>query len=231
MATKPTILPEWNTDNVNRTPPSVAKKALGWILGERPAGGYFNWLAYYTYEWLLYLKEGALEGDHSIDGDLDITGDLSADGSATVGGDLHVTGDTTHGDKVLNLDFVNGLKTGTWQIDAITFALEVVGGAGTITVTLPLHEGDRAKSCVVARYGNGVNDIQVTAYTIDAAGDQTILDTETTAAPASSWADTTLDLGNTEIAAGVALRLRFSAGGADIAAGSVRLAYDRPPAP
>lgn len=228
---KPTTLPAFNTGAANRTEPHANKKILGWIRGEKPASSYMNWLFYWIYAWVAYLNAGALEGNHSIDGDLDITGDLSVDGGATVGGDLHVTGDLTHGERTLNLDFVNGFKTGTWQLDAITFELETVGGSGTITITIPVLEGDRLKSCTVARYGNAADNIAVECYTMDALGDRTMIDADTAVAPAASWADTVLDLADTAVGAGEAVRLIIGAGGADMRAGTIRLVYDRPAAP
>ena len=76
MSTKPSTLPEWNTGGANRTTPSPTRKVLGWLLGERPAGSYFNFLFYWIFKWIEYLKDGAFSGNHSIAGDLAVTGNL-----------------------------------------------------------------------------------------------------------------------------------------------------------
>ncbi len=57
----PATLPLWNTDNLNRTEPSGAKKALGWIVGEPVDSSYFNWWMFTAYEWLLWLS--GIEGE------------------------------------------------------------------------------------------------------------------------------------------------------------------------
>lgn len=57
MATKPTDLPEWASgmlaDIVN---PTGAKKALGWVTGEKPPAQYFNWLLNNIYMWAIWLQ-------------------------------------------------------------------------------------------------------------------------------------------------------------------------------
>lgn len=57
MASKPTDLPEFNSGGANNVEPNGSKKILGWIVGERPPSGTFNWLAKLTYEWLAYLDD------------------------------------------------------------------------------------------------------------------------------------------------------------------------------
>lgn len=67
MATKPTIIPEWATDDVNiinaqgepipnvLTPPDAAIQS-GWV-DRFPRKQWFNWLGRYVGDWVKYLKE------------------------------------------------------------------------------------------------------------------------------------------------------------------------------
>jgi hypothetical protein len=47
-----------------------------------PPAEYENWRANLVYQWLEYLDEGDLEGDHSVDGDLTATGNVTIGGAA-----------------------------------------------------------------------------------------------------------------------------------------------------
>lgn len=101
MATKPSVLPQWNTDGTNRTTPSGGQKASGWTLNQAAVSSYFNWLFFYIYSWLLYLSDGALSGPHTIAGTLGVTGNTTVTGTfgvtgnSTIAGTFGVTGNTT----------------------------------------------------------------------------------------------------------------------------------------
>jgi hypothetical protein len=56
---RPSILPEWASGGT-KTEPSSAKKALGWVFGERPPFDFFNWWQDLVSDWIVYLDEGAL---------------------------------------------------------------------------------------------------------------------------------------------------------------------------
>lgn len=69
MATKPTDLPEWASDQDNIEEPPAAKKKTGWVAGEKPPHQWFNWffnLVYLWLEWLDYRGE-----NHAHDGGSD----------------------------------------------------------------------------------------------------------------------------------------------------------------
>lgn len=55
MPTKPTELPLWNTDDLNNTPPNLAKKQLGWIVGDIWNTAYTNWWQKLVYEWTEFI--------------------------------------------------------------------------------------------------------------------------------------------------------------------------------
>lgn len=53
---KPTSKPEWASGmSAAIVEPGGAKKALGWIV-EKPPHQFFNWLAYWTYQWINYFE-------------------------------------------------------------------------------------------------------------------------------------------------------------------------------
>lgn len=59
----------WNPSQ-NVTQPSALKKALGWLVNEKPAGSYFNWLLQTIELWLIWLQgvygyDSAWTGAHS----------------------------------------------------------------------------------------------------------------------------------------------------------------------
>lgn len=63
MADRPTVFPEWATDDVqdpvsqqfNVVEPPTEKKMDGWFLGEKPNRQWWNWLHRQTYLWLEFL--------------------------------------------------------------------------------------------------------------------------------------------------------------------------------
>lgn len=66
MATKPTKLNVWNTDNVNDTAPNNAKIALGWEVAEAPSSSTFNWGLKYLFKLAAYVLDGAWTGSTQI---------------------------------------------------------------------------------------------------------------------------------------------------------------------
>jgi hypothetical protein len=83
MAAKPGSVPRWaNVGGAIVIPPD-GKKDVGWVAGEKPPAQYLNWFQNLDFQWLDYLNDGDLEGDHSIDGNVSTTGTLEADGLIT----------------------------------------------------------------------------------------------------------------------------------------------------
>lgn len=65
MVDKPTILPQWATDDIqdpisqqfNVVEPPLEKKTDGWFLGEKPNRQWWNWLHRQAYLWLQWLDQ------------------------------------------------------------------------------------------------------------------------------------------------------------------------------
>lgn len=81
---QPTKYPEWNTGGSNRTEPTAGEKVSGWVVDDEPPSSYFNWLSYYTYDWLRWINQRFSRGATEVD--LTIIA-LQPDSSG-VGGDL-----------------------------------------------------------------------------------------------------------------------------------------------
>lgn len=51
----PTNYPDWGTDQTNNVDPPGAKKAAGWVPGEQPPSGWFNWWQWVVGLWVRWL--------------------------------------------------------------------------------------------------------------------------------------------------------------------------------
>jgi len=54
---RPTQLPEWDTSGANILEPSAGKKAAGWLAGERPPSGWWNWWQRLVYDWVKWIDD------------------------------------------------------------------------------------------------------------------------------------------------------------------------------
>lgn len=84
-STPPGTDPEWATDPDTTLEPSGPKKALGWVLGERPGFNVFNWWMNLVYQWIDYAKNALSELDTTKaekSGGV-YTGDLNPDANDT----------------------------------------------------------------------------------------------------------------------------------------------------
>ncbi len=79
MSSKPATLPAWCTDNVNMTAPDAGRQTTGWNNQDDGISDWDNWKSFWAYKWCEYLRDGALSGDHSIDGALDVIGETTLD--------------------------------------------------------------------------------------------------------------------------------------------------------
>lgn len=52
----PTKYPDWATDGANTVEPPAGKVATGWVPGEQPPAGWFNWWKHYTGLWVRWLE-------------------------------------------------------------------------------------------------------------------------------------------------------------------------------
>lgn len=137
-----------------------------------------------------------------------------------------------HGDVVLDLH-----PTAGWPVTAANVALAGNGyllwsAATVLWLPVPLRAGDRVKSLVYARYGDGTVDATVTAYKYSTADVLTILNASGTSLldsnPAGAWADQTIDLTDTTLAAGESMLVKFDVNGGAFRLGNVRLTFSRP---
>lgn len=119
---KPSTLPRWANVSGVLVEPNGAKKDVGWLVDERPPAEFFNWWMKTVYDWTAYLDAGALEDDHSIAGDLDVTGDLT---SASI-----VTGPLEAGDTIVDDLTVGGTLLGDLTIgdDLVVTDDVLIGG-------------------------------------------------------------------------------------------------------
>lgn len=233
MSAKPSKVPVWNTGGSNNIEPSAGKKVVGWLPDERPGPEYFNWLGKLVGEWIQYLSDGALAGAHSV------SGLITASAGLTAAANQHVTvsgtGRFKHGDLVKSISPLHFRHDGNWaEAGLVTFGDSghvVSTGAGRCIVPIDVDEGQRLKSLVFARYGNGSADLTaLEVYRM--AADGTVTDIAAAATtltdPAAIWADTTVDLTDTTVAAGDTFYVRFTVNGAGLRIGSIRVTYDRP---
>lgn len=138
MATKPSLVPTWNTGGANNTAPTAPKIVLGWTNGERPASSYLNHRMKLYGEWCQYLSDGAFTGNHTFGGTVGVTGavtcsstlgvtgavalssTLSVTGAVTLSSTLAITGNVTTdvtlaSNKNITLQGTGTLKHGDWQ--------------------------------------------------------------------------------------------------------------------
>lgn len=113
----PTTTPRWADAGGAITDPPSAKKDVGWIVAEKPAAQYLNWLFYWVTEWVQYVALGV------YDYALTVTAAAAGNGITctghTAGAGIDATGGTTDGTGVLgtggatNGVGVEGQGTGT----------------------------------------------------------------------------------------------------------------------
>src|SRR5690606_6355392 len=84
MADRPTQVPEWATgEDADIVEPSAGKKEYGWVQGEKPPAGYFNWLFSQLTRWIAWFAQeikGRQEGGISVPGGIE-TSSLSVLGA------------------------------------------------------------------------------------------------------------------------------------------------------
>ncbi len=150
---------------------------------------------------------------------------MAANKNVTVSG----TGEFKHGNRTMNILPVQGNYT-NWQSNG---AYMLSSGAGQFELHLPLHEGDRIQSVVIARYGNASASFTSSTGLKTAKADGTFAGvtgaTGAIATPAAAWADTTFTPSSpAALVAGEAAILVFVADGANLRVGPCRVVYDRP---
>ncbi len=98
MSTKPTLeLSRWATGGVNITVPNSGERDTGFVPGTPASSKRVNSLINQLYLWAQYLSDGALSGDHTIGGTLEVGGTLTCDEVAVMEGDITIGGLCTVG--------------------------------------------------------------------------------------------------------------------------------------
>lgn len=184
MSARPSGPALWATDSTftsgptagspNKVKPSNGRIAEGWRPGDKPPAENLGWQLNLIGQWTAYLSDGALDGDHSIAGALDVTGEVSADvvtaNSATVGGDAAIAGNATIAG---NLTVTGAIKHGarTLHVGAAAFVADSAATSlsqlGYVTATsvaklfapIALPAGKRIKSVTVYYDRNGSGSV------------------------------------------------------------------------
>lgn len=228
MASKPSVVPVWNTGANNRITPSAGKKILGDLPNERPPAQYRNWLHGLAGDWFQYLSDGVISGAWSfLDG-------LSAAANKHIA--VSGTGRFKHGDMVKNISPML-FSSGSGWADGGTVFFGDSGyvkstGAGHIVFPIPMVEGERIKSLVFARFGDatGPDFTALQVFKLGSNGTATDITAAATTDtdPAAAWADKTVDVTDTTCAAGDTFWFHAAANAALLRIGSIRVTYDRP---
>jgi len=77
MADRPTQVPEWATgEGADIVEPPAEKKAQGWVQGEKPPAGYFNWFFSQLARWIAWFAQEIKERP---DGGISVPGGIESD--------------------------------------------------------------------------------------------------------------------------------------------------------
>lgn len=114
MSTKPTIaLARFaDTGSADVTAPSSGLRDTGFVAGTPVSQSFVNELFKQLYLWALYLNDGALSGNHTITGTLEVTSALTVDAAAVVAGAITIGGQS--------LNFTDFTYTGDSTTDQLT---------------------------------------------------------------------------------------------------------------
>lgn len=137
----------------------------------------------------------------------------------------------THGDRVLTISaaaFTASTATDLTMNPGGTTPVRAVSGTPTTAyLAIPLRTGDRIKSVVYSRLGDGVVDTVDAVVVVTAAGGSTTIFTGSESNITAAWADRTANVTDTVLAAGETVTLQIATG-ANLQLGNVRITYDRP---
>jgi hypothetical protein len=138
MADKPVVADSrWATDETNNTAPSSGQRDTGWTAGQIAVSDYFNVLALEAYKWFLYLSDGALTGNHTIDGTFGVTGNVDFDADLNVDGSVVIDGNVTLGGQ-----FVGTLESDDLLINDDAVITDDASVGGDLTVTGNIYHGE-----------------------------------------------------------------------------------------
>lgn len=133
MATKPTIADARWGETAGGTPglvvaPNSGQRDSGWTLNQIGISTIDNYIKRQFYLWMKYLSDGALTGNHTITGTLNVSGLVTADAGVTCGANQNVivsgTGKYRRGSKIRRFSVtrktysVGTLGDGVWTSSA-----------------------------------------------------------------------------------------------------------------
>lgn len=244
MAVKPPTLPTFATSTnypagvqpeagtPTKTVISGPRLATGYRPDEVPTAQDLNWLLNLIGTWTEYLD--APDGLFDVNGEVRGTsvtsgGDIEADGNLVAGGDVK------HGDQVLVLSGNAWLPdvSGSSSRNATPMRTATTA-ACTLFLPIPLKTGDRIKSIIFAKKGNGTATGDITAgdvvKTSAAGADTTIVGAGFIPINniANAWSDTTIDITDTTLAAGETVTMTLTLNESGMSLGNVRVIFDRP---
>ena len=255
MAAKPPTVPRWAETILGVQSgvivPPIAKMDIGFTKGERPPNEYVDWLFNTLGRWMQYLSDGELEGNHAIDGGLDITEWLEVGGALAVGNeatftgllagalglvadtDQHITvqgtGQFKHGDRTLPIVPLDAyMSSCAWDLGNGWVASSGINWSCLIDPGLPI--GKRIKSVTVERFGTGAGTFDVYLRKISpGATAPTTVSVLNAGAIGAAWADSTLDVSPDEqIAAGEYVYVHVNGSVSGQRFKNVRVVYDEP---
>lgn len=162
-----------------------------------------------------------------------LAGLLTANAGVTLAANQHVTvsgtGDFKHGDRVLIIPGSAANSNGSTTYNTTTGAINSTGAA-TIFFQIPLRVGDRIKSVTYSMQGDGAADVTSVDVRTFVAATSTAASIGTTSHtnPAAGFADFTIDVTDTTIAATMSTWIQFVINATGISLAQLRITYDRP---
>jgi hypothetical protein len=144
---RPTEYPEWASGGgAVLVDPLLAKKQLGWVDQEKPAGPYMNWWQNLVYKWVQFLDAATgigMFGDGS-DGSATLDGVAVVPWATLTGGNLYTL---TRDPQLVNLTINNGIKL---KVNSAANGCFVIYGQGLLDLSLGGEiDGDGDSSSVV----------------------------------------------------------------------------------
>lgn len=226
MSSKPSSLPEWASDLSNVTEPSSGQKATGWTSGQDGVSSYENWKSELIYRWCEYVRDGEFEGDHSIDGALEVTGDLIVGDDIVATGDITTGGVFKHGTEVTPIGPFGAHST-NFVFNNGTLVWEAASGGDGIWFRFDLPVGANISSIGVLADFTGAGSRVLNLRYHDATGAVQLADTETVTTNVG-WAIYNFTAIDHTLLANRVYWIEFLAGNAADAIAGLLISWDRP---
>ena len=202
---KPTELPEWNTNETNLVEPDASYKSDGWTIGEAADSSFFNWYMNRAYQWLAWLDAGEWEAVN-----LDLSGALTVDGDVTSGGDVEADNLYFTSTETTQLD-IHGTNYGSFGTTASGY-VESTAGSQIHDVVIELPLGAQIWGYSFRCYGNGTDSLTRKLVKITD-GVEVDVDALVMLAVSAAWQTVSVNFAPEEVTLGTRYVIRFTAGG------------------